>query len=103
LIQAISPIPLNIDNADAAPEFLKHFVYKKEITEESNTLRYTTGVTLKKIDINAPMEEPGLKFNASTMYFNLGLRINFTQHWDKKRAAKVMPRRDARAAKKIKS
>ena len=103
LISAISPIPLNIANAAEAPEYLKHFVYVKEITEESNTLRYSTGVTLKKIDINKPMEEPGLKFNASTMYFNVGMRMNFTQYWYKKRGAKVMPKRDARDARKSKS
>ena len=103
LIGALTPIPLNIASAEEAPEYLKHFVYKKEITEESNTLRYTTGVTLKQIDINKPMEEPGLKFNASTLYFNLGLRMNFTQNWDKRRAAKVMPKREAKAAKKNKS
>jgi hypothetical protein len=103
LIQAISPIPLNIESADAAPEFLKHFVYKNELTEASNTLRYTTELNLKKIDINKPMEEPGLKFNASTMYFNLGMRVNFTQHWTKKRSAKVMPRREAHKAAKATS
>ena len=100
LIGAIAPIPLNIANVDEAPEFLKRFVYKKEITEESNTLRYSTGLTLKEIDINKPMEEPGIKYNASTLYFNVGVRMNFTQNWDKRRAAKVQPRRDAKAAKK---
>lgn len=99
LVQAISPIPLNIASVNDAPEFLKHFVYRKEITEQSNTLRYTT-TSLKQIDINKPMEEPGLKFNASTMYFNVGVRVNFTQHWDKKRAAKVMPKREAKRSRK---
>ncbi|MDB5229119.1 MAG: hypothetical protein JWN78_3312 [Bacteroidota bacterium] len=102
LLAAVSPIPLNIASAAEAPEYLKHFVYVKEITEESNTLRYSTGTTLKKIDINKPMEEPGLKFNASTMYFNVGVRMNFTEHWNKKRGAKVMPKRDARLARKNK-
>lgn len=94
ILGALTPIPLNIANIDEAPEYLKHFVYKKEITEESNTLRYTTGITLKEIDINKPMEEPALKFNASTLYFNVGFRMNFTQNWDKKRAAKVLPKRE---------
>ncbi len=102
LIEVIAPIPLNIASAAEAPEYLKHFVYKKEITEESNTLRYTTGLSLKEIDIDKPMEEPGVKFNASTLYFNVGFRMNFTQNWDKKRAAKVVPKREAKAAKKNK-
>lgn len=102
LIGAIAPIPLNIANVDEAPEFLKRFVYKKEITEESNTLRYSTGLSLKEIDINKPMEEPGIKYNASTLYFNVGFRMNFTQNWDKRRAAKVQPKRDAKAAKREK-
>lgn len=103
LISALTPLPLNIASAAEAPEYLKHFVYKKEITEESNTLRYTTGLTLKQIDINKPMEEPSLKYNASTLYFNAGLRVNFTQNWEKRRGAKVMPKREAKAAKKSKA
>lgn len=102
VLSALTPLPLNVESAATAPEYLKHFVYKKEITEESNTLRYSTGLTLKQVDIDKPMEEPALKFNASTLYFNLGVRMNFTQHWDKKRAAKVMPKREAKAAKKNK-
>jgi hypothetical protein len=102
LIGALTPIPLNIANAAEAPEYLKHFVYKKELTEESNTLRYTTGISLKEIDINKPMEEPALKFNASSLYFNAGVRVNFTQNWDKRRAAKVVPKREAKAARKNK-
>jgi hypothetical protein len=70
-------------------------VYRKEITNESNTARYNTkslftedgigavirGLTgqtgLPTVDINKPMDEPGQKFNASTLYFNAGLRIDF--------------------------
>lgn len=88
-------IPTNVDNVDEAPEFLKHYVYRSEITEESNTARYNmksiftedglgaiartiTGQTgIPAVDINQPMEEPGQKFNASTLYFNAGLRIDF--------------------------
>ncbi len=100
LISALTPIPLNIANVDEAPEYLKHFVYHGEITEESNTLRYTIGTDLKKIDINKPMDEPAQKYNASTMYFNLGMRMNFTENWDKRRGPKVIPKREAKAAKK---
>lgn len=89
-------IPSNVANVDEAPEFLKHYTYKKEITEESNTARYgmkslfpndgigalvrtLTGQTgLPTVDINKPMDEPGQKFNASTIYINAGLRLDFS-------------------------
>lgn len=100
LISAITPIPLNISSAAEAPVYLKHFIYRNEINNESNTLRYSTGLTLKEIDIDKPMDEPAQKYNASTMYFNAGVRMNFTQNWDKKRAAKVIPKRESKASKK---
>jgi hypothetical protein len=65
-------------------------------------LRYTSGLDLKEIDINKPMEEPAVKYNASTLYFNAGLRMNILDHWDKKRGPRVMPKREAKAAKKNK-
>ena len=102
IISALTPLPLNITNISETPEYLKHFVYKKEINEKSNTLRYTSGLDLKEIDINKPMEEPAVKYNASTLYFNAGVRVNFTQNWDKRRAAKVVPKREAKAARKNK-
>jgi len=102
IISALTPLPLNITNISETPEYLKHFVYKKEINEKSNTLRYTSGLDLKEIDINKPMEEPAVKYNASTLYFNAGLRMNILDHWDKKRGPRVMPKREAKAAKKNK-
>lgn len=103
--EGLLAIPSNVANVDEAPEFLKHYVYRKEITEESNTARYGTkslfttdgiggvirGLTgqngLPTIDANKPKDEPGQKFNASTLYFNAGLRIDFDM-WGKKREAK---------------
>jgi hypothetical protein len=79
------PLPTQIDNVDQAPEFLKHYVYRDEITEESNTARY--GKPLEEIDLNSPMEEPGQKFNASTLYINAGIRIDFDL-WNKQREEK---------------
>jgi len=41
-------------------------------------VRTITGQTgVPTIDKNKPMDEPGQKFNASTLYFNAGLRIDF--------------------------
>ena len=37
----------------------------------------TNQVGIPTVDINKPMDEPGQKFNASTLYFNAGLRLNF--------------------------
>ncbi len=100
--EGLLAIPSNVANVDEAPEFLKHYVYRKEITEESNTARYGTkslftedgiGAAIRgligqngtpTIDVNKPMDEPGVKFNASTLYFNLGLRVDF-DFWNKKR------------------
>lgn len=83
-------IPSQVKNADEAPEFLKHYVYVDEVNEESNTARYgfkslfADGAIkdllqpgVPSIDLDKPMAEPGQKFNASTMYFNLGLRFDF--------------------------
>lgn len=111
--EGLLALPSTVNNVDEAPEYLKHYIYRKEITEESNTARYGTkslfpddglgGIVkalsgqsgMEMVDINKPMDEPGQKFNASTLYFNAGLRIDFDL-WDKKRAAK----REAHASKK---
>ncbi|MFN8267334.1 MAG: hypothetical protein U0T31_04960 [Chitinophagales bacterium] len=100
VISMLTPLPLNVANAAEAPVYLKKFIYVKEITENSNTMRYSSGLSLKEIDMNKPMEEPMVKYNASTLYFNAGVRMNFLDHWDKKRGSKVMPKREAKAAKK---
>jgi hypothetical protein len=97
-------VPSNIDNASEAPEFLKHYVYRNEITEESNTARYgfkeivNLDPNKPQVDINQPMDEPAIKFNASTMYFNAGLRIDFDL-WDKKREAKRLEKQSQRKMK----
>ncbi len=86
-------IPSNVANVGEAPEFLKHYVYRDEITESSNTARYgykeiiDLDPTKPQVDINKPMDEPGVKFNASTLYFNAGLRIDFDL-WTKKLEAR---------------
>ena len=110
-------LPSNVANVDEAPEFLKHYVYRDEITEESNTARYgkksilpddgiggivkaiagQAGVPI--VDLNKPMDEPGVKFNASTMYFNAGLRIDFDL-WTKKREAKRVSMSAKKSSKK---
>ncbi len=76
-------IPSNVNSAGEAPEFLIHYIYRNEITKESNTARYgfkeiiNLDPNIPEVDITKPMDEPGQKFNASTMYFNAGLRIDF--------------------------
>lgn len=103
LFEALTPLPLNITSVDEAPVYLKHFVYNEELTEESNTMRYTgPDGQIKQIDPDMPMDEPGYKFNASTMYFNAGIRFNFTEHWKKVREKRVQPRRDEKISKKTK-
>ena len=87
MISILTPLPLNVANAAEAPVYLKKFIYVKEITENSNTMRYSSGLSLKEIDMNKPMEEPMVKYNASTLYFNAGGN-EFLDHWDKKRGSK---------------
>lgn len=86
------PFPSNINSAAEAPEYLRHIVYRKEITEESNTARYGTksffpgggllGTVLNPdnvplIDPNQPRDEVMPKINASSLYFNAGIKISF--------------------------
>ena len=89
-------LPLNIANASEAPRFLKERRYVDEITENSNTARYGTKsmiggplnfTGLEAVDLNKPMDEPGQRYNTSTLYFNVGLRVDFDL-WDKKRSEK---------------
>ncbi|MCB0511707.1 MAG: hypothetical protein KDC72_04110, partial [Bacteroidetes bacterium] len=42
---------------------------------------------LEAVDLNKPMDEPGQRFNTSTLYFNVGLRVDIDL-WDKKRSEK---------------
>ncbi len=78
-------MPLNIANASEAPAFLTHYKYNKHIDENSNTARYGFKELLDldpnkpQVDLDKPMDEPGQKFNASSLYFNLGLRMSFDQ------------------------
>lgn len=96
-------LPLNVNSAAEAPVFLTHYRYVDEITEKSNTARYGTKsliggplnfTGLEAVDLTKPMDEPGQRFNTSTLYFNIGLRVDFDL-WDKKRSAK----REAKSSK----
>ena len=93
-------LPLNINSAAEAPVFLTHHNYVDEITAESNTARYGTKSLITGplnftgkpgVDLDKPMDEPAQRLNASTLYFNLGLRVDFDL-WDKKRKEKAIKR-----------
>ncbi|HZH67892.1 MAG TPA: hypothetical protein VFD65_01720, partial [Chitinophagales bacterium] len=71
-IEELGALKTKINSVDEAPEFLRRIVYKKEITEESNTARYGG-----KADMDKPMEEMGIKYNASSLYFNVGVTFSF--------------------------
>jgi len=81
-VDQLGQLKTNIQSVDEAPEFLKRIIYRKEITEESNTGRYGG-----KVDLNKPMEEVGQKYNASTLYFNIGVTYSFDR-WAKRSAKK---------------
>jgi hypothetical protein len=86
------PFASNITDISQAPEYLKHIVFRKEIDENSNTARYGTksffpgggliGTILNPddaplIDPNQPMDEVMPKLNASSLYFNAGIKLSF--------------------------
>ncbi len=89
-IEELGPLRTKINNVNEAPEFLSKIVYKKEITEKSNTARYGGNP-----DMDKPMEEVGIKYNASSLYFNVGLSIDFDKFLERKAKKK-----EKKAAKK---
>lgn len=66
-------------NIDEVPEYLKHYIWVDEITEDSNNARYGN-----KYDLNKPQEEVGLKFNISSIYMNIGFKFNLGKASDPK-------------------
>lgn len=81
-IEELGPLKTNIKSIDEAPEFLSKIIYRNEITRESNTGRYGG-----KVDLNKPMDELGQRFNASTLYFNIGMTYKIDR-WEKRSAKK---------------
>jgi opacity protein-like surface antigen len=65
---------------DEVPEYLKHYVWVDEITENSNSSRFNS-----KYDLSKPQEEIGQKINISSIYINVGLRINIPNNRPSKR------------------
>lgn len=82
-IYELGQLKTNIQSIDEAPEFLSRIIYRKEITHESNTARYGG-----KVDLNKPMEEIGQKYNASSLYFNIGVNFAFDR-FEKRSARKA--------------
>lgn len=80
-VYELGQLKTNISSIDEAPEFLSRIVYREEITLASNTARYGG-----KVDLNKPMEEIGKKYNASSLYFNIGVNFAFDRY--EKRMAK---------------
>lgn len=92
-IPELGVLKTSFKSVDEAPEFLKHYVYYDEITEESNTARYGG-----KPDLNKPMDELSDKFNASTLYLSIGFRMNIDR-WSKGRGEKKAEAKAAEAKK----
>ncbi|MCO5247930.1 MAG: hypothetical protein M9887_03130 [Chitinophagales bacterium] len=90
-IDELGPLRTNINDVSEAPTFLKKITYHKTLTEANNTARYGG-----KVDLDKPMEELGIKYNASSLYFSIGFTWQFDGKWDtrgvkkaKKEAAKI--------------
>ena len=71
-IEELGALKTKINSVDEAPEFLRTIIYRNEITLESNTARYGG-----KADMDKPMEELGIRYNASSLYFNIGVNFSF--------------------------
>ncbi|MCO5232104.1 MAG: hypothetical protein M9888_00020 [Chitinophagales bacterium] len=82
-IEELGPLKTQIKDVSEAPEFLKKIVYRKELTESSNTGRYGG-----KVDLTKPMDELAIRYNASSLYFNIGLTYDINR-WDKRSAKKA--------------
>lgn len=73
-IEELGQLQTRIRHVSEAPEYLRKIVYRKELTEKSNTGRYGG-----EVDMNKPMDELGIKYNASSLYFNVGVMIGFNK------------------------
>lgn len=73
-VDQIGGLKTSFANVDEAPEFLKKIIYRKELTPESNTGRYGG-----QVDFNKPNDEIGQRFNASSIYLNIGVAYQFNR------------------------
>lgn len=73
-VNQIGGLKTTFASVDEAPEFLKRIIYRKELTPESNTGRYGG-----KVDFNKPNDEIGQRFNASSIYLNIGVAYQFNR------------------------
>ena len=80
--QQIGPLRTTFDNVEDAPAILRTIVYHKELTEDSNTGRYGG-----RVDFEKPLDELALRYNISTMYFQIGMHYNIDK-WSKGRSDK---------------
>ncbi|HUH72875.1 MAG TPA: hypothetical protein VLZ75_00575 [Chitinophagales bacterium] len=82
-IEELGKLKTQIRSIDEAPEFLRKIVYRDELTLASNTGRFGG-----EVDLNKPMDELAQRFNASSMYFNIGMTYKIDR-WEKRNAKKA--------------
>jgi hypothetical protein len=89
-VDELGPLRVSFDNVNDAPEFLRLIQYRRELNLESNTGRYGG-----RVDFDKPMEELSIRYNPSSLFFNLGVRFNINR-WEKgrgeKKASKSAPK-----------
>lgn len=71
-VDQVGGLKATFASVDEAPEFLRRIIYRKEITASSNTGRYG-----QPVDFNKPNDELGQRFNASSIYLNIGIAYQF--------------------------
>jgi hypothetical protein len=73
-VNEIAGLKATFGSVEEAPEFLRRIIYRKEITTSSNTGRYGRPVNFDK-----PNDELGQRFNASSIYLNIGIAYQFNK------------------------
>ena len=73
-VDEIAGLKASFGSVEEAPEFLRRIIYRKELTASSNTGRYG-----RPVDFDKPNDELGQRFNASSVYLNIGIAYQFNK------------------------
>lgn len=73
-VDQVAGLKASFATVEDAPEFLRRIIYRKELTATSNTGRYG-----KPVDFDKPNDELGQRFNASSIYLNIGIAYQFNR------------------------
>jgi hypothetical protein len=89
-VDELGPLRVSFKDVNDAPEFLRLIKYRRELTLESNTGRYGG-----RVDFDKPMDELSIRYNPSSLFLNIGVRMNINR-WEKGRGEKKMAKKEAK-------